>query len=79
MSNTSELSTFIEQYPLKPDFTRCEWTAPTAKTEGILAHDELIFLSDSIRLLLPARTAISASSFISSILSFSGELSLKNP
>ena len=77
VSNTSELSTFIEQYPLKPSFTKCAWTAPTDKTEGILAWDELIFLSDNIKLLLPSRTAISASSFIFSILSFSDELMLK--
>ena len=24
VSRTSELSAFIEQYPLKPNFTRCE-------------------------------------------------------
>ena len=43
VSRTSELSTFIEQNPLKPSFTKCECTAPTVKTEGILARDELIF------------------------------------
>ena len=77
VSRTSELSTFIEQYPLKPNFTRCEWTAPTAKMEGILAWVKLIFLSDNIKLLLPSRTAISASSLIFSILSFRDKLILK--
>ena len=43
----------------------------------MLALDELIFLSDSIKLLLPSRTAISASSLIFSILSFSNELTSK--
>ena len=74
MSNASELSTFIEQYPLKPSFTKWEWTAPTDKIDGMLAFVEVIFLSDKIRVLLPSLTAISHSSLIFSILSFKEEL-----
>ena len=78
VSRMSELSTLIEQYPLIPNLTKCEWTAPTAKTEGILAWEIFIFLSDKIKLLNPSLTATSASSLIFAILSFNWELILKN-
>ena len=77
VSNASELSTFIEQYPLKPKFTKWEWTAPTDKIDGMLALLEVIFLSDKIRVLLPSLTAISHSSLIFSIL-FLNEVSKSN-
>ena len=63
----SELSTFIEQYPLRPNFTKWEWTAPTTKIDGRAALVVLIFLSEKIKVVLPSLTAISASSLIFSI------------
>ena len=70
MSKASALSTFNEQYPLNPDLTKWEWTAPTANTVGILALSFEIFLSDKIRAVLPSLTAVSHSSLIASILFF---------
>ena len=67
VSKMSELSTFIEQYPLRPNFTKWEWTAPTTKIDGRAALEVLIFLSEKIKVVLPSLTAISASSLIFSI------------
>ena len=69
VSKASEHSTFIEQYPLKPSFTKCECTAPTISMLGILAFWLDIFLSDKIKQVLPSLTEVSASSLMASILS----------
>ena len=73
MSKASAHSTFKEQYPLSPSFTKCECTAPTVNILGILAFLFEIFLSERIRQVLPSLTDVSASSLISSILSLSEE------
>ena len=70
VSIASEHSTFIEQYPLKPSFTKCECTAPTISILGMLAFWLDIFLSDKIKQVLPSLTEVSASSLMDSILSF---------
>ena len=73
VSKESEHSTFMEQYPLSPFLIKCEWTAPTARTLGILAFLLEIFLSESIKVVHPSLTAVSQSSLICSILSFKDE------
>ena len=71
MSKASEHSTFNEQYPLRPSFTKCECTAPTVNILGMLAFLFEIFLSERMRHVLPSLTEVSASSLISAILSLS--------
>ena len=70
MSKASEHSTFKEQYPLSPCFTKCECAAPTESILGMLAFLLVIDLSDKIKVELPSLTAVSHSSLIDSILSF---------
>ena len=37
VSIASAVSTLIEEYPLKPNLTKFEWIAPTAKIIGTIA------------------------------------------
>ena len=73
MSSASAHSTFKEQYPLSPSFTKWECTAPTVNILGILALLFEIFLSERTIHVLPSLTEVSASSRILSILSLSEE------
>ena len=77
VSNVSDVSTFIEQYPLNPRFTRWELIAPTAKTIGIFALVVPIFLSLRTKVVEPSLTEISASFFIFSKPSFKVSVVLK--
>ena len=77
VSIASEVSTFIEAYPLIQSLIKFECTAPTAKIIGTTALSFEIFLSERIRWFAPSLTAISASTLIFSILSFKLSLTLK--